>query len=149
MFNITTTKYTLAAGDTEPADFEHHYRGVGQRLAATALGTGTVVTYDNHWRQWCDFCDRCHRDHYLVDDDQDTVEMLMAYTGYCFEKKNNKLSAINVKLAAISYHHKIKFGVESLCHTTGFQLLRRVLSAVKALTVVMYSNYGYRYVGSC
>jgi hypothetical protein len=36
----------------------------------------------------------------------------VAYTGYCFEKKNNKLCTINVKLAAISYHHKIKFGVD-------------------------------------
>jgi hypothetical protein len=78
----------LQGSDAESASFEHHYRSVGQQLAATALGTGTVVKYSSNWRQWCDFCDKCRRHHYLVDDDdQDKVEMLMAYVGYCYEDK--------------------------------------------------------------
>jgi hypothetical protein len=47
-----------------------------------------------------------------VDGDADAVDMLMAYVGYCFEHKGNKLSTINVKLAAVAYYHKIKFGVD-------------------------------------
>jgi hypothetical protein len=77
------------------------------------LGQGSLKTYTSNWKQWCSFCKWCGRSCYIdPGGGDDTVQFLRAYLAYCFANEANKLSTINVKLAAVNHYHKVKFGQE-------------------------------------
>lgn len=74
------------------------------------MGPGTLDTYAANWHLWQQFRVDCNKPAYLTDGDEDAVDALVTYIAYMFTSRSNKLQTINNKLAAVNYHHKLRFG---------------------------------------